>query len=85
MYMYVCFSAGDEIDTQYHDEMEEIVQLTGSPESAFAMFHDIVRNLFEWDESGGGILSLNLSKIGVCHHILKNNSSLVVTKKFFSL
>ena len=46
---------GDEIDAQYQEEMREIVQLTGSPETAFTMFHDVVRNLFEWDEQGGGV------------------------------
>ena len=34
--------------------MKEIIELTGSPETAFAMFSDIVRNLFEWDSQGGG-------------------------------
>lgn len=46
--------AGDEIDSQYQEELDEIVQLTGSPEKGFSMFYEIVKNLFEWDENGGG-------------------------------
>ena len=45
---------GDEIDSQYQEELDEIVQLTGSPEKGFSMFYEIVKNLFEWDENGGG-------------------------------
>ena len=51
---YSQISSGDEIDAQYHDEMEEIVQMTGSPSAAFSMFHEVVKNLFEWDEHGAG-------------------------------
>lgn len=46
--------AGDEIDATCHEEMQEIVGLAGSPENAFSLFFDIVKNLFEWDEQGGG-------------------------------
>ena len=28
--------------------------MAGSPESAFSMFSEIVKHLFEWDEPGGG-------------------------------
>ncbi len=47
---------GDQIDAQYQEDMQEIVQLAGSPDSAFAMFHDVVKHLFEWDEQGGGVV-----------------------------
>lgn len=32
------------------------MQLTDTPETAFSMFADIVKNLFDWDEHGGGEL-----------------------------
>ncbi len=34
--------------------MKEIVALSGSPETAFAIFSDVVKNLFEWDSQDGG-------------------------------
>lgn len=34
--------------------MKEIIELSGSPETAFAMFSDVVKNLFEWDSQEGG-------------------------------
>ena len=37
----------------YHDEMEEIVQMTGAPERAYQVFADVVKNLFDWDETTG--------------------------------
>ena len=43
---------GDQVDGQFYQEMEEIVELTGTPEKAFAIFSDVVKNLFEWDENG---------------------------------
>ncbi len=59
--------AGDEIDAQYHEEMEELVQLTGTPERAFSMFSEIVKQLFEWDETGrgesGGLCMLRVKRI----------------------
>ena len=30
--------------------MTDIVQMTGSPERAYEVFADVVKNLFEWDE-----------------------------------
>lgn len=60
-------SIGDEIDAQYECELKEIVELTGSPESAFKMFTEVARNLFEWDEQGGGM----------CHRVFLD------TPKFF--
>jgi len=51
---YRCLTAGDEIDAQYNAELDEIVQLTDTPETAFSMFADIVKNLFDWDEHEGG-------------------------------
>lgn len=54
---------GDEIDSQYQEELDEIVQLTGSPEKAFSMFYDIVKNLFEWDENGGGKYIVHVSTV----------------------
>ena len=42
---------GDEVDALYHDEMVDIVQMTGSPERAYGVFVDVVKNLFEWDET----------------------------------
>ena len=27
--------------------------MTGSPESAFRIFNDVVKNVFEWDENTG--------------------------------
>ena len=44
-------TTGDEVDAMYHDEMAEIVQMTGSPERAYEVFVDVVKNLFEWDET----------------------------------
>lgn len=55
MHFYFIFcGVGDEIDYQYQQEMKEIIELTGSPETAFRMFSDVVKNLFEWNEQGGG-------------------------------
>ena len=31
--------------------MTDIVQMTGSPERAYEVFVDVVKNLFEWDET----------------------------------
>lgn len=44
---------GDEIDSQYQEEIKEIIDLTGTPESAFAIFWDVVKNLFELDSQAG--------------------------------
>lgn len=64
---------GDEIDFQYQSEMQEIIELTGSPESAFHMFSDVVKNLFEWDQQGGA--KINLGRIAAlmayCYHLCK--------------
>ena len=49
---------GDEIDSQYHDEMEEIVQMSGTPQEALSSFNDVVKNLFQWDEHGMGVLGV---------------------------
>ena len=34
--------------------MEEIIELTGSPETAYTTFLYVVENLFNWDENGRG-------------------------------
>ena len=39
------------MDALYHDEMVDIVQMTGSPDRAYGVFVDVVKNLFEWDET----------------------------------
>ena len=44
---------GDEIDAAYQEEIQEVVEMTGSPESAFRIFNDVVKNVFEWDENTG--------------------------------
>ena len=36
--------------------MEEIIELTGSPETAYSTFLYVVENLFNWDGSGRGEL-----------------------------
>ena len=46
--------AGDEIDAHFQREMNEIIELTGSPESAYSTFLYVVENMFTWDESGRG-------------------------------
>lgn len=45
---------GDEIDAHYEEEIKEIIELSGTPETAFAIFSDVVKNLFEWDSQEGG-------------------------------
>nr|CAJ12144.1 BAK-2 protein [Lubomirskia baikalensis] len=64
---------GDQVDGQFYQEMEEIVELTGTPEKAFAIFSDVVKNLFEWDENG--LPKINLGRIaallGYCYHLCR--------------
>lgn len=43
---------GDQIDAMYGDELDEIVQLAGSPDEAFSSFSTVVRSVFDWDENG---------------------------------
>ena len=50
MYVHI----GDEIDAQYEEEIKEIIELSGTPETAFSIFSDVVKNLFEWDSQDGG-------------------------------
>ena len=50
---YVSGLAGDEIDAAYQEEIQEVVDMTGTPETAFKIFNDVVRNVFEWDEERG--------------------------------
>lgn len=45
---------GDEIDAAYQDELQEIVDLTGTPETAYNIFSDVVKHPFDLDEHGGG-------------------------------
>ena len=52
---------GDEIDARYEEQMKEIVALSGTPETAFTIFSEVVKNLFEWDSEGGGMLQ--------CRHV----------------
>ena len=49
-----CFCVGDEIDANYQQDMNEIIELTGSPESAYTTFLYVVENMFTWDENGQG-------------------------------
>lgn len=49
---------GDQIDARYQSQMEEIIELTGSPETAYTTFLYVVENLFNWDENGRGESSL---------------------------
>ena len=52
--------SGDEIDAAYQEEIQEVVEMTGSPESAFRIFNDVVKNVFEWDENtGAGIMHVH--------------------------
>ncbi|KAL5475631.1 hypothetical protein EMCRGX_G025473 [Ephydatia muelleri] len=64
---------GDQVDGQFYQEMEEIVELTGTPEKAFAIFSDVVKNLFEWDENG--LPKINVGRIaallGYCYHLCR--------------
>lgn len=48
------FVLGDQIDARYQQQMEEIIELTGSPETAYSTFLYVVENLFNWDGSGTG-------------------------------
>lgn len=52
--MFVCAFLGDQIDARYQQHMEEIIELTGSPETAYTTFLYVVENLFSWNENGGG-------------------------------
>lgn len=53
---------GDEIDAHYEEEIKEIIELSGTPETAFAIFSDVVKNLFEWDSQEGGKQNM----LGMC-------------------
>ena len=55
---------GDEIDSQYEPEMKEIVEMVESPEVAFSIFLDVVKNLFEVDSAGGGEYG-SLARLGI--------------------
>jgi hypothetical protein len=79
---------GDEVDALYHDEMTEIVQMTGSPDRAYEVFVDVVKNLFDWDESThranitvGRLGALLAYAYHLCKHYIKTNAkvNLVVT------
>ena len=52
--MLLC--VGDEIDAQYEEQIKEIIELTGTPETAFSIFSEVVKKLFEWDSPEGGAL-----------------------------
>jgi hypothetical protein len=79
---------GDEVDALYHDEMVDIVQMTGSPERAYGVFVDVVKNLFEWDETTHRA-NITIGRLGallayayhLCKHYIKTNArvNLVVT------
>jgi hypothetical protein len=79
---------GDEVDALYHDEMTDIVQMTGAPERAYEVFVDVVKNLFEWDETTGRA-KITVGRLGallayayhLCRHYIKVNAkvNLVVT------
>lgn len=40
--------------------MNEIIELTGSPESAYSTFLYVVENMFTWDENGRGKLGVSI-------------------------
>ena len=64
--------------------MEEIVRMTESPETAFAMFHDIVRNLFEWDENGAARINIGriAALLAYCYHLCKTYISTHFTSSY---
>ena len=63
----LCLGSGDEIDAAYQEEIQEVVEMTGSPESAFRIFNDVVKNVFEWDENtGAGIIMHIRTLYGGC-------------------
>ena len=41
--------------------MNKIIELTGSPESAYSTFLYVVQNMFSWDENGRGKAVDNMS------------------------
>ena len=46
--------------------MREIVELSGTPETAFSIFTDVVKKLFDWDsEEGGELVYGNLGLIWI--------------------
>lgn len=47
-----CMCLGDKIDAAYQDELQEIVDLTGTPETAYNIFSDVVKHPFDLDEHG---------------------------------
>lgn len=79
---------GDQIDARYQRQMEEIIDLTGNPETAYSTFLYVVENLFNWD--GSGRATINLGRIAAlmayCYQLCKTyiirkmaNSSLIVS------
>ena len=43
---------GDQIDSMYGDQFNDIMELYEQPEQAFSSFMAVVKNVFEWDEYG---------------------------------
>ena len=54
LWLHLSVYLGDEIDAHYQEEMDELVKLTGSPDQAYHIFTQVVKQLFEWDSSGRG-------------------------------
>ena len=55
--------------------------MTGSPESAFRIFNDVVKNVFEWDERTGSgmyeqaIVNCFTHDHSTCKQILRTDTS----------
>lgn len=64
---------GDQIDARYQSQMEEIIELTGSPETAYTTFLYVVENLFNWDENGRAMINLGriAALMAYCYQLCK--------------
>ena len=56
---------GDQIDEQYAIEMQEIIELTGTPESATTLLFEVARNMMEVDDGGVRINVGRVAALGV--------------------
>lgn len=54
IFFFIIIGSGDQIDARYQRQMEEIIELTGNPETAYTTFLYVVENLFNWDGNGIG-------------------------------
>lgn len=83
---------GDEVDALYHEEMKEIVQMTGAPDTAYSIFVDVVKQLFEWDEITGRA-KITIGRLGallayayhLCKHYIKTNAKVNMVVTFIGL